>query len=68
MSIKISIKAIVSISVLVFSGAISAETVADYLHDAKEYYQKGEIKAAVIQLKNALKESPNNGEARLLLG
>jgi len=39
-----------------------------YLADAKDYLQKGEYKSAVIQLKNVLQESPNNAEARFMLG
>jgi putative PEP-CTERM system TPR-repeat lipoprotein len=35
---------------------------------AKDYAAKGNYSAAVIQLKNALQQAPNNGEARLLLG
>ena len=35
---------------------------------AKEHLAKGERNAAVIQLKNLLAKSPDNGEARLLLG
>ena len=35
---------------------------------AKEYLAKGDRDAAVIQLKNLLKNTPDNGEARLLLG
>ena len=40
----------------------------DYLRDAQAYIDKGEINAAVIQLKNALLTDPDNREARLLLG
>lgn len=34
----------------------------------EEYLAKGDVKAAVIQFKNALVEQPDNGRARLLLG
>ncbi|MEE9396812.1 MAG: XrtA/PEP-CTERM system TPR-repeat protein PrsT [Methylococcales bacterium] len=36
--------------------------------EAQDYFGRGETKAAIIQLKNLLKESPLNGDARLLLG
>ena len=35
---------------------------------AKEYIAKQDYKASIIQLKNALQEDPQNGEARYLLG
>lgn len=38
------------------------------ISEAKDYEKKGETKAAIIQLKNALRESPENVEARSLLG
>lgn len=38
------------------------------LQDARTFLDKGETKSAVIQLKNVLLESPENVEARLLLG
>lgn len=38
------------------------------LTEAKQYQQKGDYKAALIQLKNAVEKSPENGEARLQLG
>jgi putative PEP-CTERM system TPR-repeat lipoprotein len=41
---------------------------AEYLRDAQTYLDKGEITAAVIQLKNALLADPSNKDARLLLG
>jgi putative PEP-CTERM system TPR-repeat lipoprotein len=35
---------------------------------ARDYLSKGDSAAAIIQLKNALQEAPENGEARFLLG
>ena len=35
---------------------------------SKEFLAKNDSKAAVIQLKNALQQNPNLGEARFLLG
>lgn len=48
--------------------AQGADDSAEYLADAKKFLAKGEAKAAVIQLKNALQADPVNVEARLLLG
>jgi len=39
-----------------------------YLQSARDYLEKGEAKAAVIQLKNHLRASPFDGEGRMLLG
>jgi len=50
------------------SGCGKTETTASLLADAKQYQQKGDTKAALIQLKNAVAKSPEDGEARLALG
>jgi putative PEP-CTERM system TPR-repeat lipoprotein len=56
---------------LLLSVGISAcsrtETTESLLADAKQYQQKGDTKAALIQLKNAVAKAPEDGEARLLL-
>ncbi len=40
----------------------------DYYKDALEWLQKGDGRAPLIQLRNAIKEDPDNFSARLLLG
>lgn len=50
------------------SGCSKTETTASLLADARQYQQKGDTKAALIQLKNAVAKSPEDGEARLALG
>jgi len=44
------------------------ETTESLLAEARQYEQKGDMKAALIQLKNAVEKSPENGEARMELG
>jgi putative PEP-CTERM system TPR-repeat lipoprotein len=44
------------------------ESTASLLAEAQQYKQKGDLKAALIQLKNAVEKNPQDGEARLQLG
>ena len=44
------------------------QTTESLLAEAQQYQQKGDVKAALIQLKNAVEKSPENGEARIALG
>ena len=53
---------------LVSSGAAVARDADEYVAEAREFIAAGEYKAATIQLKNALRESPSDIDARLLLG
>ncbi len=46
----------------------SSAAQAGYLEDAQAYFDQKDYKSAIIQLKNALQENDQNGEARLLLG
>jgi putative PEP-CTERM system TPR-repeat lipoprotein len=63
------IAAVVSGAFLI--GGLSAcgrtQSTESLLTEAKQYQQKGDLKAALIQLKNAVEKSPENGEARLQL-
>lgn len=53
-------------------GGLSAcnrdQSTASLLAEAKQYQQKGDQKAALIQLKNAVAKSPEDAEARVQLG
>ena len=40
----------------------------NYMEDAKAQIASGDVAAAIIQLKNAVQENPEDGEARILLG
>jgi len=59
---------------LVFAAALvaacSQDTLTDkeYYEKAYKYYNSGEIRASVIELKNALRKNPRNTDARILLG
>lgn len=53
---------------LLWSLVAFAADADEYLRGAQAYLDKGEVSAAVIQLKNALLAAPDNRKARLLLG
>ncbi len=40
---------------------------ADYLSDGKQAFQKGDMRTAVVQLRNAVRADPQNAEAHFLL-
>lgn len=48
--------------------AFSSGLCAEYLAEARQYFNDGRYGEAVIQLKNALQENQEDAEARLLLG
>ncbi len=49
-------------------GCSEQVTDAEYLQRAKNNQNQGNLEAAVVELKNALKQNPNNPDARFLLG
>ncbi|MEZ5549689.1 MAG: PEP-CTERM system TPR-repeat protein PrsT [Pseudomonadales bacterium] len=64
-------KRFVGLSVIVLSLLLSAcdsTTAEQHLQRANDYFDSGELRTAVIELKNALQKQPDLGAARLLLG
>lgn len=50
------------------AGCSKTEDVPKLMSEARQYQQKGDDKAAIIQLKNVLQKNPDDAEARHLLG
>jgi len=50
------------------AGCNKTKTAEELIADAQQYEKKGDRKAALIQLKNAVAANPENAEARLRLG
>ncbi|WP_426116238.1 XrtA/PEP-CTERM system TPR-repeat protein PrsT [Massilia sp. PWRC2] len=59
------------VSALVLSAGMTAcsktETAASLMSEAQQYESKGDVKAALIQLKNAVAKAPDDAEVRLRL-
>ncbi len=60
--------AVVFTLALLWTGATFSATGEQYLEEAEAYLAQGDLRAAVIQFKNALREDPDNAHARLRLG
>lgn len=63
--------AVVSGAILLSAGMTGCnrtQTAEELLTEAAQYEQKGDTKAALIQLKNAVSQNPENAQARLRLG
>ena len=59
---------VLSLALGLASGCNQSTSVDKYLQDAQQYRQKGDNKAAIIQLKNALQKNADHAEARYQLG
>ena len=55
-------------TLLVLSLSGCGKSPEEHLQDGKSLVEKGDYRAAVLELKSTLQEQPNNKEARLLLG
>jgi putative PEP-CTERM system TPR-repeat lipoprotein len=49
-------------------GGFSSAQAASFLERAQQHFEDGDLRAADVELKNALQREPNNAEARFLLG
>jgi len=54
--------------VLIMITACSKQSSEEHLASAKQHITKDNLQAATIELKNAIKQSPNSAEARFFLG
>jgi cellulose synthase operon protein C len=59
---------VVALACALVVGCSAGQNPDKLVASAKEYLQKNDPKAAIIQLKNALQQKPEMGEARFLLG
>lgn len=69
---KLAASAVMVSSVLLLTGSLAScgrnDSPEQLVAEASKYQQKGDRKAAIIQLKNALQKKPDDAEARFLLG
>lgn len=61
-------KLLIAIFLMSLISVVHAASSEDYLKEAEVYAKKGDIDAAIIQLKNALQKDPKNIKARFFLG
>ena len=60
--------AMIALPVVSGCDRIRTSTPQQHIQKAKDFLDKGDLHASIIELKNALQQNPDNAEARLLLG
>ncbi|MES2831366.1 MAG: XrtA/PEP-CTERM system TPR-repeat protein PrsT [Pseudomonadota bacterium] len=65
---RIAASMLLSTAIAGLSACGKNETSQSLIEDARQYQAKGDTKAAIIQLKNALQKNPNDAQARYALG
>jgi putative PEP-CTERM system TPR-repeat lipoprotein len=59
---------VLAVGILQGCGDILGKTSEEHLQHGKDYESKGDYRAALVEYKSALQQTPSNMEARLLLG
>jgi len=67
-TIQVRYLALLAAVMLAVAGCGKTESSQKLYQEAQQYHAKGDDKAAIIQLKNALQKNSDNAEARYLLG
>lgn len=60
--------AIMALSIAAGCDQIGRSSPQEHIRKAKDFEDKGDLRASIIELKSALQQAPDNPEARLLLG
>ena len=67
-TVSISAKCAALLAAIAFAlGGCTGKDASGYVDSAKGYMAKGDYKAAIIELKNALQKDSDNRDARVLL-
>ncbi|MCP4410526.1 MAG: PEP-CTERM system TPR-repeat protein PrsT, partial [Gammaproteobacteria bacterium] len=61
-------KLLISIFLFIGLSACADKSDVEYLQLGQQYNKSGELRSAIIELKNALQQNPKNSDARQLLG
>ncbi len=65
---KVSLLSLIIVVALSIAACGNTKDTETLIAEAKQYQQSGDNNSAIIQLKNAIQQEPNNREARFLIG